>query len=101
MLRGAPRLQQLNLRNNSLNELENNTFQFVPELKIIDLSYNGLHRIPRNLFVPLRSVVWLDLSFNALSSFEEGTFNSRIPHIILVGRFHSKEENSNTALGAN
>ncbi|VDD87512.1 unnamed protein product [Enterobius vermicularis] len=85
MLRGAPRLQQLNLRNNSLNELENNTFQFVPELKIIDLSYNGLHRIPRNLFVPLRSVVWLDLSFNALSSFEEGTFNSRIPHIILVG----------------
>lgn len=85
MLSGIRKLQQLNLRNNSLNELENNTFQFVSELKMIDLAYNGLHRIPQNLLSPLRHVIWLDLSYNFLSSFEEGTFRSRIPHIILVG----------------
>uniref|UniRef100_A0A158R476 LRRCT domain-containing protein n=1 Tax=Syphacia muris TaxID=451379 RepID=A0A158R476_9BILA len=85
MFRGVRRLQQLNLRNNSLNELENNSFEYVPELKMIDMAYNGLHYIPKNLFSPLRNLVWLDLSFNVLSSFEEGTFRTRIPHIILVG----------------
>ncbi|RCN28733.1 leucine Rich repeat-containing domain protein [Ancylostoma caninum] len=85
MLDGMKNLQQLNLRNNSLTSLDENTFSSLRHLTTLDLAHNNLKKIGKRTFLHQTKLFWLDLSNNQLSSFEEGTFDSKIANILLDG----------------
>lgn len=90
MLDGMQNLQQLNLRNNSLNVLENLTFTSVSQITTLDLAHNGIHTIEKDVFRPLKDVFWLDLSSNLIKTIEKDTFKEKIANILLNGMFKIK-----------
>ncbi|KAK6039731.1 leucine Rich repeat-containing domain protein [Cooperia oncophora] len=85
MLDGMRNLQQLNLRNNSLTSVDENTFASLRFMTTLDLAHNSLTKIAKRTFSHQTKLFWLDLSNNQLTGFEEGTFDTKIANLLLDG----------------
>jgi len=66
LLQHSPRLQILDLSQNTLNSLPTDIFNTSPLLQALDLSYNKLTELPGGIFSGLNKLQELDLSWNKL-----------------------------------
>ncbi|RXG58548.1 Leucine-rich repeat and immunoglobulin-like domain-containing nogo receptor-interacting protein 2, partial [Armadillidium vulgare] len=64
----------LNLRNNLINNIDEDTFYLMPTLVRLDLSYNQISVLPDGLFDEVGHLQHLDLSFNPIKELEETLF---------------------------
>ncbi|KAB7506677.1 Adhesion G protein-coupled receptor A2 [Armadillidium nasatum] len=64
----------LNLRNNLINTIDEDTFYLIPTLVRLDLSYNQISVLPDGLFDEVGHLQHLDLSFNPIKELEETLF---------------------------
>ncbi|VDK46855.1 unnamed protein product, partial [Cylicostephanus goldi] len=69
----------------SLTTIDEHTFASLRHLTTLDLAYNNLKKIGKKTFLHQDKLFWLDLSNNRLTSFEEGTFDTKIANILLDG----------------
>ncbi|KAK6041116.1 leucine Rich repeat-containing domain protein [Cooperia oncophora] len=69
MLDGMRNLQQLNLRNNSLTSVDENTFASLRFMTTLDLAHNSLTKIAKRTFSHQTKLFWLDLSNNQLTGY--------------------------------
>ncbi|XP_065079747.1 leucine-rich repeat transmembrane neuronal protein 4-like [Ochlerotatus camptorhynchus] len=63
-LQGMPRLEQINLTDNRIEQIEAKAFYGNKNLERIDLRFNKLRRLPSEMLTPLDSIRWIDLSSN-------------------------------------
>lgn len=88
MLEGMHHLKDLSLRNNSIEELNNESFASIPELTSLDLSHNNLKALRAGTFTPLQRLHLLKLDNNEIETIEKGTFDGKIDTILLDGQFY-------------
>lgn len=74
-LRSLQFLKSLNLNNNSMNDLNNSSFQDLKQLRHLSLSQNQLGNLTRETFKHLISLKSIDLSQNHIQSLEHGIFD--------------------------
>uniref|UniRef100_A0A8D9F9P7 Protein toll n=1 Tax=Cacopsylla melanoneura TaxID=428564 RepID=A0A8D9F9P7_9HEMI len=77
LFRDSRKILKLDLSNNGLRDLEENTFEFIKELADLDLSHNQLNNITNDIFSRRdikRSLEHLNLSHNKLKSIADKTF---------------------------
>ncbi|XP_067346856.1 leucine-rich repeat-containing G-protein coupled receptor 5-like isoform X4 [Channa argus] len=65
---GCENIQKIDLHNNDLEQLQENTFHGLMSLRSVDLSWNRLSSVKLNSFSALPALTKLDLSSNQLSS---------------------------------
>uniref|UniRef100_A0A8D8UDR6 Protein toll n=1 Tax=Cacopsylla melanoneura TaxID=428564 RepID=A0A8D8UDR6_9HEMI len=78
LFRDSRKISKLDLSNNGLHDLEENTFEFIKELADLDLSHNQLNNITNDIFSRRdikRSLEHLNLSHNKLKSISEPEFD--------------------------
>ncbi|XP_065079746.1 lumican-like [Ochlerotatus camptorhynchus] len=63
-LQGMPRLEQINLSDNRIEQIEAKAFYGNKNLERIDLRLNKLRRLPSEMLTPLDRIRWIDLSSN-------------------------------------
>lgn len=71
------KLSVISLRENSISEIEDNSFNGLKEMSILDLSHNRLAAIRRNTFNGLPAITSLDLGHNRIEILEERSFELR------------------------
>uniref|UniRef100_A0A8D8UD47 Protein toll n=1 Tax=Cacopsylla melanoneura TaxID=428564 RepID=A0A8D8UD47_9HEMI len=80
LFRDSRKISKLDLSNNGLHDLEENTFEFIKELADLDLSHNQLNNITNDIFsrgdIAL-SLEHLNLSHNKLKSISEPCKNNK------------------------
>jgi len=63
-------LEDLNLSENKLTKLQDNTFQHLPKLNCLDFHKNQINHIDSNAFVNLANLTYLKLYDNQLKKIE-------------------------------
>lgn len=87
-------LKDLILRNNSIDELNRDSFSSFPELTFLDLSDNELKTLRAGTFVPLTRLSTLSLANNQIETVEKGAFDGKVDNILLDGEYVESESES-------
>jgi Leucine-rich repeat (LRR) protein len=78
-------LHDLILRNNSIEELNRQSFASVPQLVGLDLSHNELKTLRAGTFGSLQRLRLLKLEHNQLETVEKGAFVGKVDTVLLDG----------------
>jgi Leucine-rich repeat (LRR) protein len=70
---GLKKLTNISLKRNriSLEQLDNNIFDYLDKVTFLDLSYNLIHMIPNNVFSKLSNLISLNLNNNFIKDIDE------------------------------
>ena len=64
---GLDNLEVLNLNDEWISSIEDNSFAHMSRLISLDLTYNNLRRVNEKTFAGLNNLEWLSLSYNPLT----------------------------------
>lgn len=74
LLKSCRNLGELNLSNNKIREIKNDTFENLNGLNGLDLSFNQLITLPKNVFKPLVNLFSLNLQGNKIQMIDPDLF---------------------------
>lgn len=90
LLKSCEKLNELNLSNNKIMEIKNDTFENLTYLYGLDLSFNQLITLPKNVFKPLVSLLSLNLQGNKIQIID--------PYLFFHNEYLSTLDISNNSL---